>query len=148
YRLRTPFQQKSWEVLGQAAPQGLWQPAELKAACQAAVQIDFAAPYTSGSCKRLLACSRTLFLADQASVILPLGRMAPLGLPYQQYALAYTQDILTAAYGNRVSSAMLMEGGYVAGSQVQAFSPAADPAGWWWLPSGTAGYSPSPASSF
>ena len=55
-----------------------------------------------------------------------------LALPFQNYELAFTPAMVTAAYGGRVNDAMLIEAGYVH-SEGDAN---------WWVPSGRAFYSP------
>ncbi|UQA60396.1 SpvB/TcaC N-terminal domain-containing protein [Polyangium aurulentum] len=70
-------------------------------------------------------------LAGSSPAALPLGTIDALALPYETYALAFTPGLLTEAYGTRVTSALLTEGGYLAQDGVywvrtgrQVFDPA------------------------
>jgi len=137
YRLRLPYRSRSFEVvLGVPVGGALWTGDILKAAIDAATERDFSQTVTTGQ-KRWLSHSRTLFKNNLATAALANGVLESLALPHEQYALAFTGAILTAAYGSRVAATMLTEGGYID----------LDSNGGYWLPSGKAVYS-SPATNF
>lgn len=106
---------------------------------------------TSSPYRRLLGNTRTLYLAHDLSGPLKLGVMDSMALLYQRYKLAFTPGLLAEIYQGGVPNqtaanlaAILGEGGYVLGDNLQSsgFFPAADPKGYWWIPSGQTIYSP------
>lgn len=84
----------------------------------------------AGLRRRLIEHVRTLFRKNDLSDPLPLGGLESFGLPFESYQFAFTPSLLVELYGERVSEAMLVEGGYVR-----------DEVGWW-VPSGRIFYSP------
>jgi RHS repeat-associated protein len=80
--------------------------------------------------RRLVSRQRTRFQADNLTGPLGWGEQGARGLVHETYQLALTPDILTAAFGNRVDSALLTSAGYV------------ELDGAWWMPSGTVSYTP------
>ena len=139
YRLRIPCESKAYEVTGLDIPEdGYWQPDALHTACQAATVIDFSAT-ASGSVaeKKLLSCSRIQYYLSGS--IGNFGYYDIDALMYRQYSLAFTDDVLAAGFGTKVSDNMLTEGGYRRSADIPGF-PAGDPADRVWLRSGVAGY--------
>ncbi|MDN3514533.1 MAG: hypothetical protein NG747_09045 [Candidatus Brocadia sp.] len=64
--------------------------------------------------KRLIEHVRTRYRRNDLSELLPLGSLKSLALPGESYKLAFTPDLLTQVYGNRVTDTMLAtDGGYV-----------------------------------
>ncbi len=137
YRLKLPFEQKSFE-LNVTAPQGpLYTVAELYNLLQNAGETDYTdVPVGTGK-KRLLSQSRVLFYNNEANAKLLPGTIESLAISYESYTLAYTPGMLSLHYGTRVTATMLDEAGYVD----------IDGDGRQWLPSGVAVY-PSPGTNF
>ena len=86
---------------------------------------------------RLIEHVRTVYRKDDLSDSLPLGELESKGLPFESYQLALTPDLLTTAFQDRVTEALLNKGGYVH-SEGDAN---------WWIPSGQIFYSPSQMDS-
>ena len=82
--------------------------------------------------KRLIEQVRTYYRADNLASLLPLGALESLACPGETLKLAFTPDLLTNIYGDRVSDAMLTEdGGYVHSEGDNN----------WWISSGRTFYS-------
>jgi RHS repeat-associated protein len=57
--------------------------------------------------RRLVERSRTLYLADDLSAVLPLGQVGQLGLIFEHYRLALTPGLAAITYGPKLSGAQL-----------------------------------------
>jgi len=139
YRLRLPYEARSYELRGFAVPAGRWTASGLKVVLDAATVVDHSDTTTPGLCKRTLSHTRTLFRPDNGTATpLVAGTLEPLALPYEQYTLSFTPDVLGASYGGRVDASMLAEGGY----------KNLNGDGQWWVPSGVAHFDAGTATSF
>lgn len=139
YRLRVPFEGRSYELTGAAPTSGTFFTAEdLDGQTTAATAISYETVPSSGLEKRLLGHNRLYFLADDLGGPLPLGTQEPLGLGHRVERLAFTPDLVTRLYGTRVTDALLAEAGYVH-SEGDAN---------WWASSGTAVYRVDAAEHF
>lgn len=84
-------------------------------------------PGVTGTALRLVEHSRVRYYdSDHLPALLAWGEIDSRALLYQTYGLAFTPALLASLYGDRVTDAILVEGGYVAID------------GNWWVPSGTA----------
>ncbi|MET3934839.1 SpvB/TcaC N-terminal domain-containing protein [Arthrobacter sp. OAP107] len=138
YRLRMPIESRSYEITGVASATTFYQFDEIKAKIAAAESIDYEVVADNvAPQKRLLSQSRTLF-RDNALNPLPFGQWDSLGLSYQSYQLAFTQNVIAAQYGGKVVDADFAAAGYV------QFAGDTN----WWLPSGTAIYPADPRANF
>lgn len=138
YRLRVPYESRSYEITGISPTAGLFQFDEIKTKIAGTAPIDYeiiADGVTPQ--KRLLSHSRTLFL-DNALNPLPLGQWDSLGLGHQSYKLAFTPGGTGAHYAGKVSDAEFAAAGYV------HFGADSN----WWIPSGTAIYPANPRVHF
>ncbi|MGA8742243.1 MAG: SpvB/TcaC N-terminal domain-containing protein [Terracidiphilus sp.] len=63
--------------------------------------------------RRLLTETRTQYRSDSLDHLLPVGALESLAIPGESYTLAFTERILTDAYGDRVPGSDLPAGGYV-----------------------------------
>ena len=82
--------------------------------------------------RRLIEHVRTLYRSNELTGPLALGTFESLALPFESYKLAFTPGLIQQVYGNRVTDAMLTEGGYV---------PSEGDLNWW-IPSGRFLFSP------
>jgi RHS repeat-associated protein len=85
--------------------------------------------------RRLIGCSRSLYRSDDLTRLLPLGRLEPLALPGEAYALSLTPGLIAEVYGDMLPDpgpVLRHEGGYVD----------VDGDGRAWSPSGRIFYSP------
>jgi RHS repeat-associated protein len=138
YRLRVPFESRSYEVTGVAPAGTLFQLDELRAKIEATAPVDYEVIADGATPqKRLFSHGRTVFL-DNALNPLPLGQWDSLGLAHQSYKLAFTPGVTAAHYAGKVTDAEYAAAGYV------NFAGDAN----WWLPSGTAIYPADPRAHF
>jgi len=120
--------------------------------------------------KRLVEHLRMLFFRDDSTVLadpLPFRKLGRLGLPYETYKLALTEDLLSAVFsdatGNKLdkpiqgtlTARQLLNdanvSGYLSGTDLVArFAsiPATELAGQYWIRSGIAGFAPDAAQHF
>ena len=138
FRLRVPYESRSYQITGIAPTSSLFQFDEIKSKIAGTAPIDYEIVADGVTPqRRLLSHSRTLFL-DNALNPLPLGQWDSLGLGHQRYQLAFTPGITGAHYAGKVSNAEFATAGYV------HFGGDAN----WWIPSGTAIYPANPGAHF
>jgi len=139
HRNPLPAETRTYELTGVmlVAGQRRLSVAAAAAAAAGAVPVDPEQAPTPGLLqRRLVERKRVRYRADDLSGPLGLRRLESRALPYEQYRLAFTPDLLNEVYGPRVTDAMLAdEGRYVHED------------GDWWIPSGRVFYSPDPADS-
>ena len=107
---------------------------EIMEICSNAETIAYDVMPSSGLQKRLIEHVRTLYRRDDLSGPLALGQLQSRALPYQSYKLAFTPGLIEQVYGERLTEAILSEGGKYVHSEGDSN---------WWIPSGQAFYSPS-----
>lgn len=107
--------------------------------------------------KRLVEHARTLFFKDDGLVLsdlLPLGQLGRLGLVYENYKLALTEDLLGSVFGaklgteerSKLSNAQVS--GHLSGASLATRFPGMDTTGQYWVRSGIAGFEPDAAQHF
>jgi hypothetical protein len=138
YRLRVPYESRSYEITRIQPASELFKLAEIKSQIASAAPIAYEV-IANGTTpqKRLLSQSRTLF-RDNALNPLPLGQWDTLALGYESYRLAFTPEVVAAHYTGKVANSDFTSAGYV------HFNGDTN----WWIPSGTAVYPVNPASHF
>jgi RHS repeat-associated protein len=80
--------------------------------------------------RRLIEHTQTVYRRDDLAGPLPLGVLEPMALPYQSYRQAFTPELVTELYGDRVDGELLRGAGYRWRD------------GGWWVPTGLAEYAP------
>ena len=101
YRLRMPCQTQTWEVTGIQPTGTYFTLAELKGrnlSSNSIGEISYHQWPDGTPQKRLVECARTLFFADDLIDHRPFGQHGPLGLPYESYKLALTQNLINSVY--------------------------------------------------
>lgn len=138
YRLRVPYESRSYEITGISPGSNLFQfdPIKTQIAGTTEIAYEVVADGVTPQ-KRLLAHGRTLFLDNNLNP-LPLSQWDSLALSYQSYQLAFTPAVTNAHYAGKVTDADFTAAGYV------HFNGDAN----WWIPSGTAIYPVNPANHF
>jgi RHS repeat-associated protein len=139
-RVPLPFEAATDELTGLALAPGRarFTVDELRVAESAATPIDALATPAPGIRQlRPVGRTRTVYRRDDLSGPLPPGTVELMGAAFESYRLVLTPSLLAAAYGGRVTAAMLAEGGYV--------RLAGDPG--WWAPSGRTFHSADPTDS-
>jgi RHS repeat-associated protein len=170
YRTPLPAEMCTYELVNvPVSVPALLRPEELRALCDAAADGAHDLPYqdvdargavTDAPYRRLVEQVRSLYRRDDLTGALPLGQVESLALPYQNYRLALTTDLVASVYRRAddggvtplladAATVLPDEGGYLAGEQHRAAGlfPGADPDGRWWAPSGRLYLSPSLADS-
>ena len=137
YRLRVPFEIRSYEVTGLAPGHGYFGVGELRTQIAATAPIGYEVVADGSKQRRLLSNQRILF-RDNSLAPRPLGQWDTLGLSFESYTLAHTQGTLAAYPSGSVSAAELGAAGYVE----------LDGDGRWWAPSGTLVFGAVPADHF
>ena len=154
YRLRMPCEVKTYELSGIAWERHAYFALNdfLSDQLLALTPTAYHLQSKTGLQKRLVEQVRILYFADDLKTPLAFGALNRLGLPYETYKIALTQDLLTAVLGDKLPSlqqagetyaAMLIrvlaEGGYY------QFPGEPDT---WWIRSGIAGFQPDAAAHY
>ncbi len=156
YRLRQPCEVRTSELTGLQPQHGRYfSLEELRAArisTAAVTEIPYHQLPTADIQKRLVERVRMLYFAETLTSPLPFGELNGLGLPYETYKLALTEDLLQAVLGDKLSTLqetgetpeamrarVLREGGY------HRFD---EEPGLWWIRSGIAGFQSDAAAHF
>jgi YD repeat-containing protein len=107
--------------------------------------------------KRLVEHKRMLFFEDDAPALsdpLPFGRLGPLGLLYETYSLALTDDRLGEVFGDKITPEVhgrlgdAAKSGYLSGATLAARFPGTETDGQYWIRSGIAGFAPDAPQHF
>jgi RHS repeat-associated protein len=137
YRLRVPYEVRSYEVTGVAPDAGRFAVAELDGKIAAAAQIGYEVLEDGSAQRRLVGHHRTLF-RDDALAPQRLGSWDTLALAYESYTLAHTPGTLAAYPAGSVSAGDLTAASFVD----------LDGDGRFWTPSGRAVFGPAPGDHF
>lgn len=139
YRLRLPFQSRTYEVNGIAQTADFFlSKSDLINKINLAQTLTFEVPFTNTPQKRLSAHGRTYFLNENLSTPLPLGQISRLGIPHKSYQLAFTKESVGDLYGTKVNDTLLTEAKYVHTEGDEN----------WWAPSEEAVYASNPQDHF
>ncbi|MDZ4853662.1 MAG: SpvB/TcaC N-terminal domain-containing protein [Nitrospirota bacterium] len=107
--------------------------------------------------KRLVEHGRVLFFEDDAPALndpLPIGQLGRLGVPYETYKLALTDDLLGAIFGAKLTPDVHGKlgdasiSGYLSGATLAARFPGDETDGQYWVRTGIAGFAPDAAQHF
>jgi RHS repeat-associated protein len=137
---RTPLESetRTFELTGVELPATRFSVPEILSAAANATAIGYTDTPAPGVLqKRLIEQKRTLYRRNDLAGPLPLGSLESLALIFESYKLAFTPQLLTSVFDDRVSDSMLIEGGFVHSHADQN----------WWAPSGVIGYSPNTSDS-
>jgi hypothetical protein len=113
-----------------------------------------AIPNRSDAQKRLVEHVRMLFFDENLRDPLPFGQLNTLGLPYETYKLALTDELLATVFGDKLTEDIRRDlgdetlSGYLSGTDLAARFPGADTEGEFWIRSGIAGFAPNAADHF
>lgn len=133
----------------------------LTKAADGAHEIPFEDPLGAGAIpghpwRRLIEHQRTLYRRNDLSGPLPLKNLETRAVPFRRYRLAFTPGLIDGVYRRDVGGVeedltkglpvVLAEGGYVLSDDEKAAGrfPAADPDGYWWIPSNQVLLAPAP----
>jgi RHS repeat-associated protein len=155
YRLRVPCEVRTYELTGMIPANGRYfSLAELRAAQPSnwsVIPYQQLADRTTLQ-KRIVEQVRMLYFVDDLKTAMAFGQLNRLGLPYETYKIALTEDLLEAVLGDKLPTLqqpgetlsemlerVLTEGGY------HQFD---EEPGHWWIRSGIAGFQPDAASHY
>ncbi len=100
YRLRLPYEAKTYELTEFPKVNDLFKLAELEDALSHATEIGYHEIAVGATKSRLIEHVKTKYLADDLTA-LDFGFFDTLGLPYESYQLAYTPDLVTNIYSKQ-----------------------------------------------
>lgn len=104
--------------------------------------------------KRLVELQRLLYFDNDLKNPLPLGRLNALGLPFESYYLALTDELLTTVLASKLTAAVRADlndadlSGYLNGEELDRRFPTEVNRGQYWIRSGIAGFVDEAAQHF
>jgi RHS repeat-associated protein len=110
YRLPAVYQAQVYELHTPLPDMGFYTAAAISAAFAAAVEKPFTAALNIGD-KKKIAHTRTYFMKNDLGGPLPLGQAESLMLPWQSCQLAFTPELVTELYGDKVDETLLRQTG-------------------------------------
>ncbi len=132
YRLPLLCQESTYELTGLSSTYDRFDFDTVDEAVIASEELQYEQEPSAGVQKRLIEKIRTLYRKNDLTGPLLIGQMESLALPFETYKLAFTPELVTKVYGNRVNDSILSEdGGYVH----------LDDENGWWIGSGHTFYS-------
>jgi RHS repeat-associated protein len=159
YRLRLPCEVKTYELTGIEPTEGFYYTLEELRSTRIETAIP-EIPYhvlPNGNIpqKRLVEWVRMLYFSADLQNSLPWGELNHLGLPYETYKLALTDELLTEILTpDRLTLAVRQDlenadvSGYLSGVTLAARFPDLDTSGQYWIRSGIAGFAEDAAQHF
>src|SRR5262249_40426487 len=144
YRVSLPVESATYELTGLAPanPGALYTILDLANGVKNAAEIPYeATPAGNVLQKRLIQRARPLYRKNDLNGPTALADAESLGLPYENYKMAFTPGLLTTTYSSKVTAAALQPILSNYGKYQNL-----DNDGNWWVPSGRAFYSPDPTS--
>ncbi|MCK6694183.1 MAG: insecticidal toxin complex protein, partial [Thermoanaerobaculia bacterium] len=156
YRLRVPCEVRTYELTGLSPRSGFYFSLDELREARIAENVDAITyhllPNRIDPQKRLVEQVRMLYFNENLHDPLPFGELNRLGLPYETYKIALTDELLTAILGDKLPSLqqdgqsyadmlrdVLDEGGYY---------QFPDEPNAWWIRSGIAGFADDAAAHF
>lgn len=97
YRLRLPYETKTYELTGFTPSDDIFKMSELENALSLASEIGYHETAGGGTKSRLIEHIKSKYLGDNLTE-LNFGFFDTLGLPYENYQLAYTPDLVKYIY--------------------------------------------------
>lgn len=131
YRLRQPSEIKTFEITGLTKTSNLYQIADFKSilTINSEAMAYHETPSAGTTQRRVIEHIRSLYYNEELTAASPAGKLASHGIPYESYQLAYTPELLSALFGNKITdpNALLSkEGKFVHGESDDN----------WWIRSG------------
>jgi RHS repeat-associated protein len=159
YRLRLPCEVKTYELTGVAPAEGFYYTLEELRQSDIANTISeilyHIVPDRTTPQKRLVEQVRMLYFSDDLQTSLSWGELNYLGLPYETYKLALTNELLNSVFkpehltpevrGNLDNADL---SGYLSGATLAERFPDMDTSGQYWIRSGIAGFASDAADRF
>ncbi|MEB3281213.1 MAG: SpvB/TcaC N-terminal domain-containing protein [Lyngbya sp.] len=161
YRLRLPCEVKTYELTGINPKDGFYY--TLSELQQAEIPNDETVeeiayhefPDRTTPEKRRVEWVRMLYFSEDLETPLPWGELNYLGLPYETYKLALTNDLLNAVFRSEHLTSEVRDNldnadlsGYLSGVTLAERFPDMDTTGQYWIRSGIAGFAPNVVEHF
>ena len=152
-RLRMPCETLTYEVTGIEPDSDYFTLDELRNSTPIQAIAYHQLPNNDVPQKRLIEHSRILYFDENLIDSLPLGKINHLGLLYETYTMALTEDLLTAVFGNKINDARAdlddaNMSGYLSGANLASQFPGCNTTGQFWIRSGIAGFANDAAEHF
>jgi RHS repeat-associated protein len=112
YRLRLPYEAKTYELTEFPKANDLFKLAELEDALSHATEIGYHEIALGATKSRLIEHVKTKYLGDNLTA-LDFGLFDTLGLPYESYQLVYTPDLVTDIYAKQDGTELQADGAKV-----------------------------------
>ena len=112
YRLRLPYETKTYELTGLPAAGKIYQYDELKDALSTSTSINYHQSASTGQQKRCIEHIKTQYLKDDLTA-LPFGFYDQNGLNYQSFQLAYTPELVKKIYSKQDGTELQVNGSNV-----------------------------------
>ncbi len=133
YRLRLPSESRTFELKGVTKSGTFYKPTDFdnilsdgKSESVHYHEID--RPLTQGKAqRRLIEHLRSTYYRNNLSGALPLHQLESLALPFENYQLAYTPELVSDIFGTRVNDTIILEGKFTHSEEDNN----------WWIRSGT-----------
>jgi len=129
YRLRLPSEVETFELKGVSKANSYYSIDDFENILIASTNAFYHEvdrnPAEGNSQKRLIEHIRSTYYRNNLTGALPLGQLESLALPFESFQLAYTPELLTNIYGDKVNSTLMIEGKFTHSE------------GDWWIRSGT-----------
>ncbi|CAN5218013.1 hypothetical protein BH23BAC2_BH23BAC2_03360 [soil metagenome] len=101
YRLRLPAETKTYEITGIDLTEGLYQRTHFNS-FSGINEIGYHAIPATGPRKRLIEHIQSTYYSDDLRAELPLYTLSALGFPFQSYQLAYTPELLSDIFEDKL----------------------------------------------
>ncbi len=109
YRVRLPYEEKVYEITGMQSANRLFLIEEFDNILTTATEIEYHEVPTTGVQIRLIEHLRTRYLKDDLT-ILDFGFYDALALPYENYQLAYTSNLINDIYVKQDNTELQLDG--------------------------------------
>lgn len=137
YRLRLPAETKTYELKGVTKANLYFTPGDFEdilsdANSTTAFYHEIEKPLIPGKAqKRLIEHLRSTYYRNNLTEALPLHQLESLALPYENYQMAYTPELLNDIFGAKANTLVMVEGKFIHGKDEYNLED-----GNWWVPSG------------
>lgn len=140
YRLRLSSEVETYELKGLSKSTTYYQLSDFDDVLNSAIEVAYhekdSEPSSATVQKRLIEHVRTNYRSNNLLDPLPLNELESLAIPYENYQLAYTPELLEDIYGEKQSAsdleALMLEGGFTHSLNADASEDDR-----WWIRSGT-----------
>ncbi len=102
YRLRLPFETSAYEITGLGKTTPLYQLSDFENILNLSTPLEYQEIASIGTEHRLIEQVRSLYYNNDLTLPLPLGLIESSAVPFENYQLAFTPNLLQTIYGNKI----------------------------------------------